>query len=158
MLMIDPSCHASHILIEHLNFPTGRAVHRGLHRHSSLQSGHIFILAYSPFLFVSVWALSSVIPYSPPQEGLPELTLQTPDGEPAGTVVVDSKKVTFSGLGDPVHCARWPVFILSGPAIPWSDWVAMTNTSGGAPPSSDACKTQKAVQVPFTATYTYWSC
>ena len=79
-------------------------------------------------------------------------------GAPAGTLIADSSKVTFAGSSPTLTWARWPVLLISGPGIPWAGWSAMTNTSGGAAPSPMACQGQPWVNVPYQATYTFWSC
>ncbi len=107
-------------------------------------------------ILTPLYSLLSLLPVS--QDRLPELRMNLPDGTPAGEIIVDSDKMTFSGLGDSLKWARWPLLIISGPLVPYATWVAMTDTTGGAPPTAESCQGQPWVPVPYEATYTYWSC
>jgi hypothetical protein len=94
------------------------------------------------------------------QDGLPQLDFINPaDNSSAGTIVVDSSRVTFEGRGDTLKWRRWPVFIIQGPLLPWVQFIVMNETSGGEKPPPEACLPgQDWVKSPYSATYTYWTC
>lgn len=93
------------------------------------------------------------------QDGLPEIEFKNPDGSPAGSLIVDSVRTIFEGLGDALKWRRWPILLISGPQVPWAQYVVMNETTGGEPPDLSACAGgQQWVQSPYTAKYTYWTC
>ena len=93
------------------------------------------------------------------QDGLPEISLISPDGSPAGKIIVDSLRTTFEGRGDVLKWRRWSLLLINGPKVPWVQYIVMNETTGGAAPDPSACAGGKQwVQSPYTARYTYWTC
>lgn len=89
----------------------------------------------------------------------PQINLTTPQGQPAGTIIADSTIVTYQVPTEPLLWARWPIYLIQGPLIPWCAWVTRTNSTGGAPPPDSSCTHPgQVIQVPYTAVYTYYTC
>lgn len=95
------------------------------------------------------------------QFGLSTNNMSTPDGKHAGTLIVDNYNIV-SFLGDQemvLPPARWPIYIIQGPLIPWTCWATRTNVTGGSPPSSTLCLSPgQQIRVPFSSLYKFWTC
>lgn len=93
-------------------------------------------------------------------DGLPQINFRNPaDNSPAGTIIADSTRTAFDGLGDTLKWRRWRILLIEGPVLPWVQYIVMNATSGGEKPPPEACaEGQEWVTSPYSATYTYWTC